>query len=68
MTFGSPEMGKFEFVKLAALRTAQLMRGCTPRVALGFKPTTTALREVAESKVCRQSSNGEVDPFGVAAL
>lgn len=63
MTFGSPEMGKFEFVQLAALRAAQLMRGCTPRVALGFKPTTTALREVAESKVCRMSSDGEVDPL-----
>jgi len=62
MTFGAPEMGKFEFVQLAALRAAQLMRGCTPRVALGFKPTTTALREVAELKVCRMSSDGEVDP------
>lgn len=62
MTFGSPEMGKFEFVQLASLRAAQLMRGCTPRVAVSRKPTTTALREVAESKVCRMSSTGEVDP------
>lgn len=60
MTFGSPDMGKFEFVQLAALRAAQLMRGCTPRVTVGRKPTTTALREVAESKICRMT--GEVDP------
>ena len=52
MTFGSPDVGKFEFVKLAALRTAQLMRGCTPRVPAGGKPTTTAQREVADGKVC----------------
>jgi DNA-directed RNA polymerase subunit K/omega len=51
MTFGSPDVGKFEFVKLAALRTAQLMRGCTPRVPVGGKPTTTAQREVADGKV-----------------
>jgi DNA-directed RNA polymerase subunit K/omega len=62
MTFGSSEMGKFEFVQLAALRAAQLMRGCTPRVALGYKPTTTALREVAESKVCRMLDTEEADP------
>jgi DNA-directed RNA polymerase subunit K/omega len=53
MTFGSPDMGKFEFVQIAALRAAQLMRGCTPRVVVSRKSTTTALREVAESKVCR---------------
>ena len=52
MTFGSPDVGRFEFVKVAALRTAQLMRGCTPRVAPGGKPTTTAQREVAGGKVC----------------
>ena len=52
MTFGCDGVGKFEFVKLAALRTAQLMRGCTPRVPAGGKPTTTAQREVAGGKVC----------------
>jgi DNA-directed RNA polymerase subunit K/omega len=51
MTFGSPDVGKFEFVKLASLRTAQLMRGCTPRVPAVGKPTTTAQREVADGKV-----------------
>lgn len=51
MTFGRDDVGKFEFVKVAALRTAQLMRGCTPRVAVCGKPTTTAQHEVASGKV-----------------
>lgn len=58
MTFGSPDVGKFEFVKLASLRTAQLMRGCTPRVAIGGKPTTTAQREVADGKVSSGPRSG----------
>jgi DNA-directed RNA polymerase subunit K/omega len=45
------DIGRFEFVKLSALRTAQLMRGCTPRVNGCRKLTTTAQREVAEGKV-----------------
>lgn len=49
----SAEIGRFEFVKLASLRTVQLMRGCTPRVAAGWKRTTTAQREVADGKVIR---------------
>lgn len=52
MTFGLTNIGRFEFARLAALRAAQLMRGCTPRVAVGHKMTTTALREVADGKVC----------------
>ena len=51
MTFAPEEMGKFEFVRLAALRTGQLMRGCTPRVASGHKRTTTAQAEVRHGKV-----------------
>jgi DNA-directed RNA polymerase subunit K/omega len=44
-------MNAFEFVVVASLRTAQLMRGCTPRVAVSLKPTMTAQREVSEGKV-----------------
>lgn len=44
-------MGKFEFVRLASLRAAQLMRGCTARVPERHKRTTTALREIAAGKV-----------------
>jgi DNA-directed RNA polymerase subunit K/omega len=45
-------MGKFEFVVLAKLRAAQLMRGCIPRVDTGdHKHTVTAQHEVSEGKV-----------------
>lgn len=44
-------MGSFEFVALASLRAAQLMRGCTPRVAELHTTAITALLEVAEGKV-----------------
>ena len=43
--------GGFEFVRISALRAAQLMRGCTPRVEPGRRPTVTAQREVAQGKV-----------------
>ncbi len=46
-------MGKFEFVVLAKLRAAQLMRGCIPRVEGGHKHTVTAQYEVAEGKVAQ---------------
>lgn len=52
MLFRSVEIGAFEFSKLSALRTAQLMRGCSPRVPAGHKMTSTAQREVAAGKVC----------------
>lgn len=51
MTYRTGNLGKFEFVTLARLRTAQLMRGCIPRVHASHKMTTTALREVGEGKV-----------------
>lgn len=37
----------FEFVRICALRAAQLMRGCTPRLETSTKPCITAQREVA---------------------
>jgi len=46
-----PIVGRFEFVKIAALRSAQLMRGCTPRVSVSGKTTTTARREVASGAI-----------------
>jgi DNA-directed RNA polymerase subunit K/omega len=36
-----------EFVRICALRAAQLMRGCTPRLEASTKPCITAQREVA---------------------
>ena len=43
----------FEFVVLAGLRSAQLMRGCLPRVEGTHKVITTAQLEVACGKVAR---------------
>jgi DNA-directed RNA polymerase subunit K/omega len=44
--------GKFEFVVLATLRAAQLMRGCVPKIATnGHKPTVVALLEVAGGEI-----------------
>jgi hypothetical protein len=48
-----PAVGAFEFVVLATLRAAQLMRGCRPRVDGVHKATVTAQFEVAEGKVLR---------------
>jgi hypothetical protein len=44
-------VGAFQFVVLATLRAAQLMRGCTPRVDGVHKATVTAQLEVSEGKV-----------------
>jgi DNA-directed RNA polymerase subunit K/omega len=52
MTAG-PEMNVFELVVVAALRAAQLMRGCTPRVPASCKVTVTARHEVMAGKVRR---------------
>ena len=47
------EFSAFEFVILASLRAAQLMRGCTPRVESTHKRIMTAQLEVAMGKVTR---------------
>jgi len=44
-------MGAFQFVVLATLRTAQLMRGCRPRVDGAHKAMVIAQSEVAQGKV-----------------
>ena len=43
----------FEFVVVSALRAAQLMKGCTPRVPPGYKHIVTAQLEVAAGKVSK---------------
>ena len=50
----------FEFAVLAGLRAGQLARGCTPRVSIGHKVTTTAQLEVAAGKIVRQK-NGDAN-------
>ena len=44
-------MGLFEFVAVSSLRAAQLMRGCSPRVARSHTTARTAQIEVSEGKV-----------------
>jgi DNA-directed RNA polymerase subunit K/omega len=46
-------LNAFEFVILAGLRAAQLMRGCTPRLAGTHKNTMMAQMEIAAGKVVR---------------
>lgn len=46
-------MNGFEFAVVSSLRAAQLMRGCTPRVATTQKTIMTAQLEVAAGKVAR---------------
>ena len=46
-----PGLGAFQFVVLATLRAAQLMRGCRPRIDSTHKTIVTAQFEVAEGKV-----------------
>jgi DNA-directed RNA polymerase subunit K/omega len=47
-------IGKFQFVILASLRAAQLMRGCLPRIAGPHKNTVMAQLEVSEGKVVQE--------------
>jgi len=46
-----PDSNAFEFVRVAALRAAQLMRGCSPRVPPGLRPIVTAQLEVVAGNV-----------------
>lgn len=46
-----PGTNAFHFAVVSALRVAQLMRGCTPRVDGVHKAITTAQLEVAAGKV-----------------
>jgi len=57
MVHRPPESPAFEFAVIAGLRAAQLMRGCTARVAGTHKRITTAQLEVAAGKVTRVSAD-----------
>lgn len=50
------DMGAFQFVVLANLRAAQLMRGCRPRVDGAHKAIVTAQLELVEGRVSQGSS------------
>lgn len=65
MIYSPPGANLFEFVTLASLRAAQLMRGCTPRVAHSLKHTVTAQREVAAGQILglpRAADSGRPNP------
>ena len=54
MIIRNPLANSFEFVVIAALRTAQLQRGCAPRVQGGsHKKTTLAQMEIVAGKIGR---------------
>jgi DNA-directed RNA polymerase subunit K/omega len=46
----------FEFVRLASLRTAQLIHGCQSKVPASHRPVLTAQLEVAAGKIVREPS------------
>jgi DNA-directed RNA polymerase subunit K/omega len=48
-----PHMTAYEFVVLAALRTQQLLAGCTPRVTGDHNAATLAQMEVAAGCIAR---------------
>jgi DNA-directed RNA polymerase subunit K/omega len=56
-------IGAFEFVVLATLRAAQLMRGCIPKVEGVHKAAVTAQAEVAAGKI--MNIRGEALPVAV---
>lgn len=45
------DVNPFEFIVVSVLRTKQLLRGCTPRVAGSHKATVTAQMEVSAGMV-----------------
>ena len=58
------DVGAFEFVVLASLRAAQLLRGCIPTIDPGdHRPAVTAQLEVAGGHVVN-TSNGRTNGGG----
>lgn len=62
------DVGRFTFVRMASLRAAQLIRGCTPRVVAADKPTTTAQREVRAGVVSEAIGDEETEPVARRAM
>ena len=58
----SPLSNSFEFVIIAALRTAQLQKGCVQRVMGTHKYTTLAQMEIVAGKVGRLPAVAAVIP------
>ncbi len=62
-----PGIGRFGFAVLSALRAAQLIRGCRPRVDGEHKPIMTAQIEVSEGKVRQMPEAPKPVPVPVSA-
>jgi hypothetical protein len=62
------DIGAFQFVVLATLRAAQLMRGCRPRVDATHKATVTAQLELAGGRVSQAHSAPTVTGDAGSAL
>ena len=65
MTLRPAGIGKFQFVILASLRAAQLMRGCLPRIEGAHKNTVMAQLEVSEGKVVQEFAPAHPPPAAV---
>jgi len=63
MIHRNAESNGFEFVRVASLRAAQLMRGCSPRVTPSHRSILTAQLEVIAGKVSAETrANGTPVP------
>ena len=62
MVHRSSQSNAFEFVRVASLRTAQLIRGCTPRVPVGHRSAITAQLEVVAGKVQAEPRKPATEP------
>ena len=51
MVHRSSGANAFEFIRVASLRAAQLMQGCTPLVSQSHRSVLTAQLEVAAGKI-----------------
>ena len=58
---------RFELVRLAAVRTKQLVKGAKPLVEADDRETVTALREIAAGRVRLVFAEPQGKPAGTAA-
>jgi hypothetical protein len=65
MTHNLRGSNAFESVMVAVLRSAQLRRGCTPRVPKSHRWILTAQLEVAQGKVCAEVRTNGAAPGAV---
>lgn len=62
MTVRPPHLNAFEFAMISALRTRQLLAGCTPRLTGTHTATTMAQMEVAHGCVTRADGDAASGP------